>query len=82
MPRAYLQITPELLTEICKGVTEGESPRYFGVLEGLPKDVRCYGACSVRNNVVTILIESDQLEEAKQYTPLLRTIELDTDQED
>ncbi len=48
MSTAYLDITPELLTELCKSFHEGDVVRLLSVTDnGLPHDTECVGSSVV-----------------------------------
>lgn len=64
MPRAVMQITPELLIEICKGLQLGKEERRYRVLKHrLPSDAEVV-ECYLDDELITVKIEL----ESKAFT--------------
>jgi hypothetical protein len=79
MAKAFLNISSELLIEICKGLHEGDDIRFYQVIEnGLPKDTKYLGTLFEENRV-KIIIESDKFEEGENITPTLKSVSKSND---
>jgi hypothetical protein len=73
MAEGYLDITPELLCEICKGLEAGERPRYYHVAKhGLPADAR---VVRCEPETIRMVIESAEIENgARLPAPVLGVV--------
>lgn len=74
---AYLEISNDVLLEICRGLTTG-MPRYFKVRDrSLPDDVEVVGAIptDVSNQTITLAVRSEHFTEGERLPPpILETV--------
>ncbi len=78
MPQAFFDVSADLLTELCKGLKEGEVQRLYEVEKnGLPADAVVI-RCELANEVtIRIWIESDQVVQGSMLDPVwLRSVEV------
>jgi hypothetical protein len=72
MPRAFFDITPELLVEICKGLGPPKNLRAFRVTDdAVPADAAAVTASIAPFGNVRISFESAYVDDGQQLTPTL-----------
>jgi hypothetical protein len=58
---AFLDISTELLSELCKGLTSGINPRCYVVHKNaLPQDARAVGASLISEHTIRIAVKSSE----------------------
>lgn len=56
---AFLDVSTELLTELCKGLTSGINPRSYVVEQNaLPQDATAVGASLISEHTIRIAVKS------------------------
>ena len=73
MPMAYLELTPEFLTNVLQGFqAPADCPRYFRILENpLPQDTRCTGVTVLSmTNVLRLQLESRDFYDGETLPPI------------
>lgn len=80
MPAVFLDITPELIVELCKGFRVGDSKRWFRIVEnGLPVDARCLEMHVVQHvdgeGIIRLTLESEHfISEGQILPPVIATL--------
>lgn len=73
MPTSTLDVTPEILTSICKSTQEGDDAKRFRVVEnGLPQDVELVYAALAGDSehpVIRLYLKSESFTEGEELPP-------------